>query len=671
MAVDLNQFAGQFPPQVLQAVGALFAAKPSEEQRFLHDAQGDLRGYLDSVVGWFSDNGSQVADKLSDFAPEIGLLDALGYRVNPQAVSSTAIDPNGGVPLEQGILQQVWPNLQGQIDADAGRQQTVTNLTNQTNTAFGNLRDTLDMASVAFDAQRYFSDNPDVAQAFNGAPNGPTPGTKTINGQPMTAAQFAQYHFNTWGRNEGRQPAYTSGVLQNQQRVNADAGAAQTTAAQTAARSTLDALNQQYASMQANLQGALGQQAGALASAVASFSQNIDQLDASQRASLAQEIAARQANLETSIASQRAALEQEASQLQGNASAAAQARRTALEQQIADLTAAQAPVAEARTRGAEALTAAINIGLEGSTDQLRADAAREGFVGGSTMQDAALARATIGARQDAARVGADARLANATDTRGVLQQGATGRYSIADALAGDTQRIGDYRATGNATLSGSLARGTQNIGDAGATGVHALADATSGARFNLGNWGTTQTLNNTNAGITGGLNLRNGLAGGTFGVASNLAGQTQDIANRTAGANADAAGALFPSAVSAGQMAAGLPAAQAGALTALIPYGTAGTNNALNTLNWWSTNATPPNSTAVTTPPNTTGNSIAGLGTGLLGSAFQIGSANNWWQPRNTSPATPANTNAATNAVVNRSGTTGLQYTGSNSNPWG
>lgn len=533
------------------------------------------------------------------------------------------------LPAEQAIFNQIAPTIQQQIAGDAGRQAQVADLTQQTNAAFGDLKTVLGAAAMAFDGQQYFRDNPDVAAAY------------AANSEGLSADDFAKRHYETFGKNEGRQPAYTSEVMRNQVAGANRAAAAQGAAASTAAQAQLGALQQSITQMQGSLQGALGQQAAALAQNVAALQANLNTLDASQRAALAQQIADQQRNLERSIAAQREALAQQVADLQGNASAAAAARRAALEQQIAELTAAQAPVAEARLRGAEALTTAINLGLEGTRDQLRADAAAEGFVGGSTMQDSALARATIGARQEAARVGADARLANATDTRDIARTGAGGRYSIADAYATDRQRIDDMGAGGRAGLSVNLATGTQAIGDFGATGRRGIADTTAANRANVDNYGAMRTYGNSVAGIWANNALQNAGAQGQYSIATELARQQQDIANRNAGAKVGYNDQLFPAAVNAAQIKTGLPAAQAGALTALIPFGTAGTRNALDVLNWWSTNATPPTPTAVTTAPGQTGNQIAGLGAGLVGAGFQLGNANDWWRP---TPAPKAKT---------------------------
>lgn len=541
----------------------------------------------------------------------------------PEALAETST--NG--PAEQTILNELAPTITQLIQGDKGRTADVARLTDETTANYGTLRDIANQQIAVFDGITYFQQNPDVAAAYAALPNG-TNGKKVFNGQEVGPNDFAKYHYDTYGKNEGRNPAYTSEVLKSNLANVAATTEAQKTNATVAAKAGLDALNNSITEMGTNLKGALAEQAVALQQAVTTLNQNLDVLDASQRKALADEIAAKQANLERSIAAQRQALEQQVTDLQGNATAAAQARRSALEQQIAELTAAQAPVAAARIRGAEALTTAINLGLESSRDQLQADAMREGFVGGSTMQDAALARAAIGARQDAARVGAQANLENAQDTRQIAQLGAGGRFSIADALAGQTQSIGDFGATGRAGLSTNLATGTQAIGDAGATGTRTIADQTAGNRANIGSFGAMTTLDNTNRGISAGLDLSNLASKGRYDIATALTQEEKDIANRKAAAEAQYRDTLFPNSAAAATAKAALPLQEAAAKSGLIPYGTAGTQNALNLLQWWNNGNVPaPSTTAVVTQPDQSGNAIANLGANVAGAAFK------WWQP--------------------------------------
>lgn len=297
------------------------------------------------------------------------------------------------------------------------------------------------------------------------------------------------------------------------------------------------------------------------------------------------------ANLDKSIAAQKAALEQQVRELQGSAGQAADARRAALTQQLAELTAAQKPVSEARLRAAESEITGINLGLESSRDQLAADAAREGFYGPSSFDAAAQTRATIGARQDAARVGGAARVANATDDRGIGTYGANQGYSIADVFAGEQQRARDFGSGGNAALTAAGAEGTRGINDAGATG-----------RFN---------------------------------IATTASREAQAAQQAGAGQKSAYFDQLYPNAVNAAQLKTQIPSATAGALTALIPYQTAGTRNALDVFNWFGTNATPPGSTAITMTPSNSGNQLGQFGANLVGGAFQLGNAN-WWAPKST-----------------------------------
>lgn len=545
-------------------------------------------------------------------------------------------------PDEQNLYNRIVPGLEKQIDADAGRQTEVEAAGRQIDKDANNLRTVFDSAASRFDGQAYLAQNPDVREYYQALPAGPN-GGRIFNGQEMSPADFAKFHYEQSGRAEGRSPAYTSDNLRtNLENVNTTTNTLATNA-NTAAASQLAALTEATGKLQGILSGGLAEQAAALAQATATLEANIGTLDAAQRKALADEIAAKQQNLETSIASQQASLTQQVADLQGNASAAAAARRQALEQQIAELTAAQAPVSEARLRGAEALTTAINIGLEGTRDQLKADAAREGFVGGSTMQDANLVRATIGARQQAAQAGAQARTENAVDTRAIGQLGAGGRYSIADAFAGQTNAIQDFGATGRGTLRTGLATGTQAIGDYGATGRRTIADSTSGARSGLGQWNALTGYGNKDAGIKGGMDIAGRVVTGAYDIKAALAKQAQDIANQNATMTAAYKANLFPESTAAGQAALNLTPATITAKTSFIPYGTAGTTNALNTLGWWGGNATPPTTNVTLTQPNNSGSEIAKLGAGLTSAGLSL-----WQTPKTTKPAATGSGSPAT-----------------------
>lgn len=79
--------------------------------------------------------------------------------------------------------------------------------------------------------------------------------------------------------------------------------------------------------------------------------------------------------------------------------------------------AALQPLLDSRTAAAETASAGVNQGLESERDRILAEDALKGFYGGSSLNDANLLRATIGARQNAAQIMAGANVANAGDTR--------------------------------------------------------------------------------------------------------------------------------------------------------------------------------------------------------------------------------------------------------------
>lgn len=588
--------------------------------------------YDDPSSGW----NTITPDTLNQFETTGG-----GGAAGQPSLNTTG----GGVPLEQGLLQTALPGLINQVTGDAGRQQQVTDLTNQANAAYGNLGQTLSQAQAHFDGQAYLSANPDVAANYAQYPAGQTPGTRSINGKDMTADQFAQFHYDNYGKNEGRQPTYTSTVAQQQQGNAATAATAVIGAAGQAAASQLSALQSAITQSTQNLQGNLAAKASALTSAVASLNQNLTTLDASQKANLAAQIQSMQQDLQTSIDAQRTALTSEVQQLQGNSDAAAQARMAALNTELAGLNAAQAPLNAARLQGAEALSTAVNLGLTAAQKDILAKQAAGGFIGGSTMTDAALARATVDARQQAAGAIGSAEVANAADTRDIGVKGATQGYSIADALAGEKQSAANLGATGGAQLSGALAQGTQAIGDTGATALRTIGDSTAGNRAQIGNSAASQTYADTVGGANDLRTLQDTLSTGGYNIATALANNTQQARNTQAGANFSTGQNLFPNSVNAAGALAQLPGQQAATLTSLLPYGNAGLTNTQNALNWWATSNNPPQPTTTITQPSQTGNQVSQLGSGLLGGAFQVGNANNWWStsPTGTKATSPQN----------------------------
>lgn len=139
----------------------------------------------------------------------------------------------------------------------------------------------------------------------------------------------------------------------------------------------------------------------------------------------------------------------------GMADETAGRRRTALQEALDKMYGAQAPVDAARLGEAEGAVTGVNLGLERTLDQLDAERATQGFVGGSTMDTNAATRATIDARQRGANLVGAAKTANAMDARSIGGFDASQGYSIAEELARQRQDLynADYGRSLQAALS--------------------------------------------------------------------------------------------------------------------------------------------------------------------------------------------------------------------------
>ncbi len=340
-------------------------------------------------------------------------------------------------------------------------------------------------------------------------------------------------------------------------------------------------------------------------------------------------------------------------------------------------------MAQSRLDSANALTTAVNLGLQTTNDQLTANQAKQGYLGGSSFDQAALARAAIGARQQGAQALGNAREANAADllaikTHGATQgrsladelannlagisgQGANDTRSIADQLAANQAGVGTLGATGEAgianndanaklaittqgandtrSLADLLAGGTRSIADTGAAGNAAISGATNTGLFNVNNTGAGQTYQDQVFGADQQKALADALAKGGGQIGSTLATQQQGARDSTT----QALQGYFDNAFARGQAGIlarpGLASQLTGTLTGLENYGTTGLNRTLGALNWWGNNTTAPTAGALAVSPDTSGNGIASLGANLLGSALKVGSSQNWWQtPTTTTP---------------------------------
>lgn len=608
-----------------------FAALPADWQEQIS------RQVRDNGLEWaLRENASWAAENPDN--PGSAALSSW-TQAGTAAVESGAaapVTPPSPVPLEQGLLDQVLPRLQADIDADVERATIADNLARTavqgTEAATTILQRT---QGGRFDGATYLRQNPDVAAAFE---------QQRAANPSLNIDQFAEQHYLTNGQREGRQPSYIQSAQLAQDFNNANQTvAANIAAADQAFQTNLTALQQATGAMQQNLTGALGERAAALDLQIASLTANLNQLDATQRAALAQQIGTMQADLEAAVNTQRQALADQIAALGQAATAEAAARRAALSEELARLTAAQGPLAEARVQAAELQATAVNVGLERTRDQLVADAARAGYVGGSTVQDAAMARATVDARQRAAEAIGGARTANASDSRDIAMRGATGERTIADALAAAQRDIAGQGATGNAGLTNALAQGRLQIGNFGSAGTAGISNNTALARSGIGTTGANQTYQDQVFGADQKRSLSDALATGTLGLSTNLAGQTQQAQNQGAAARATYYDNDYSRSLNAALGLTALPANLTNTLTGLGNYGNSGLNRTLNVLNWWDTGAgAAPTGGYVPVQPGNTGNDISGLGNGAFNFGTSVGAANNWWQPTTRIPSTSA-----------------------------
>lgn len=603
-------------PEIQQSVQDYFSKHPDQAEVFARDYGSDLGRWLEAFTGWWDANGGNVSD-LGPYQDEIGLLGTLGFNT---AQTGAAGGPND-TPAEQALYNAAVPQITADIARDVDRRGVADTLAKNLVGAGTNVTNLIGRTQGGgFDSVDYYNRYPNVQQLFASLNDGATPGTKSVptpqGPKDMTPEQFGEFHFTNFGQREGLTANYVPSPQLAQDISNAN---------QTV-QANIGALQQWNDEAVKNLSGNLAAKATAITQLTATLNEQLTTLDASQKKILTDQIAALQANLETSVAAQRRALEQQLASLGAAAGTEAAARRAALQQEIAALTAAQAPLAEARVQAADLQATAINVGLERTKDELTAEQARQGYVGGSTIGDASLARATVDARQKAAEAMAGARLANAADTREIGVRGATGERSIAEALAGSNRDIANLGARGTFDLSTGLAKGTQGISDTGATGMATIAGNTALGRAGIGAQGANRTFQDQVFGADQQRSLADTLAAGKLGEqqkgnAAIATYKDNDFARQLSGL------LLTPQ----------ITSTTATGLRNLDEYANSGLTRGLNTLNWWSTpTSAPPTPGYVPNQPSNAGNDLSNLGAGIVNLVGNLGTANNWWQPAKT-----------------------------------
>lgn len=110
---------------------------------------------------------------------------------------------------------------------------------------------------------------------------------------------------------------------------------------------------------------------------------------------------------------------------------------------------ALAPLEKERLTLADTQVSGINQALEGERDRQTAENMMKGYVGSSSAEDAAMLRATLDARQGAAETMGGAKVANATDRRGIFDDTARGKasteYSRLAGVRGADENVAGFR----------------------------------------------------------------------------------------------------------------------------------------------------------------------------------------------------------------------------------
>lgn len=256
------------------------------------------------------------------------------------------------------------------------------------------------------------------------------------------------------------------------------------------------ALNTQLGALKDSLSGELATKAANLQQQVATLTAGLGKYTAEERAALTQQVADQFKSLGAEVETKRGAITQQLATMGQGITDQDTSRRTALQSELDGLNAAQAPLNAARVAGAQTLAASVNLGAQSEQDRLRAQAGRSGYVGDSSGDNMAIARAVVGGRQQAAQALADANTANATDTSGIAKYGATKGYGIADVTAGQRQQLTNSGATDNRNLTDYSAGQTRGVSDFSSAGERAIADTAAKGTLDINslNANDTRTL---------------------------------------------------------------------------------------------------------------------------------------------------------------------------------
>lgn len=489
------------------------------------------------------------------------------------------------VPLEQGLLdtalnEYILPDLERDRLRRGETQAGVDDINRTLDDALA-LNRTL--IGTGLDEKAYLTAHPDVAQAYDGLYKDAQGRAMvpTLDGRvvPMSRAEFAKYHYDNWGKYEEREAPTRESERLIQERTQAD----------VTAGAQLETLEE-----------AIARRTAALDIETATVGTAIDKLEGERRAILEQQKTETDAAIAARNDARLKAIDAETAQL-----------NTALGALDTERRAAMAPLEAERVAAARTLSAGVNQGLETERDRLAAAMAEKGYVGSSTFEEAALARAALEARQKSAETMAQATLANATDRRGIGEDTAQGRFSISSRDA---------------------------------TGRRGAADETSTSRFDLGKFAadTGAAIGNTARSDQFGLTVSDAAA--RRALADFAADEGRGVKDQATLAKQAYFDADLGRGLEAALRAASLGEKRLDLADRADQAGYTGLNRALDTLNWWSASPSMPRSTPGVTQPSNMGADIAGLGAGLTSGAFSLAASQ--WANRNKTPTTtkPAGT---------------------------
>lgn len=439
-----------------------------------------------------------------------------------------------------------------------------------------------------------------------------------------------------------------SAMLAEQLGYNTEVTNDQLAALQAQQQADTASLGTLLTSLKANLDVETAAKADSLMAQLSELNAGITTLTAAQRQALAQQIADNYQSLETELASKGQSLQAELQALSTATDAQSAARKQALEVELQKLYAAQEPLNAIREKGAQTLATAVNLGVQTAMDKTVADMAQQGYVGGSSGTDAALMRASVGGRQQAAQALADARLQNATDVANIGQYGAQEGYtldtdaaaarykdsvyganqtrSLADYGAGQTRTIANNNAAETRTISNADADARAKLTQFGASEKRTLADYGASQNRSLSDYGATQTKALSDYGSSETRKISDSSAQRKLGYFD------QDIARRLSSLS------LPSQAVQAEFQLKNMA----------DEYGQSGLKRAMSNLEWFNTGQSAAPGTTAYTGYQGTDSGFENLGAGLASLATSIGNANKWW----SSPtATSSNFGSAGSSV--------------------